>query len=84
MLVSLAACAGKLTRNLINLLVYAGWLWICKITCLYRSVLMHFFSECRCELQEVKFFGDSSPDPVYKAQSATARSVFVNVPLDMM
>ena len=47
MLVSLPACDGRLTRNLVNLLPYLGKLWMCKFTCLCGSVSMRvtgFFS----------------------------------------
>ena len=49
-LVSLTACAGKLTRNIVNLLAYAIQLGMCKIAFLCVSVLMQvisFFTECR-------------------------------------
>ena len=42
MLVSLPGCAGKLTRNLVNLLAYEGRLWICKFACLCGLVLMQY------------------------------------------
>ena len=43
LLVSLPAWAGKPFRNLVNLLAYAGWLRICKLTCLRGSVWCNFF-----------------------------------------
>ena len=43
-LVCLPACAGKLTWNLVNLLVYAGQLWMCKVTCLCGSFFMQVTS----------------------------------------
>ena len=49
MLPSLPPCAGKLHQNLVNLLAYAGQLWMRKFTRLCGSVLMQvtrFFSEC--------------------------------------
>ena len=58
MLVSLPACAGKLTRNLVNLLAYAGWLWICKFFLPMRVGIDAIFSECmlHCNISLELFF----------------------------